>query len=107
MSDWKRHFWIAIIGGIAVSGALFCLNFAIDPAYHPTLGRIVSAAQFPGWIACAVVLPGSFESSNTASYVGIAVPVNAALYATVILVTFDCWRWAGGRRSVAKAKNRE
>lgn len=41
-------------------------------------------ASYPGWIACAVLLPGSFESTSTANYVGIAVPVNAAFYATIV-----------------------
>lgn len=86
MSSWKRHLWIAVIGGIAVSGALFGLNFAISPGYHPALSRIVFTAQYPGWIACAYLVPGSFEGATATDYIAIAMPVNAALYAIFIFV---------------------
>ena len=83
-APWKSHFWIAAVAGPAVSGVLFALNFAMNPDHHPALSNVLFTAQYPGWIAAAFLLPGSFESTNTANFIGIAAPVNAALYATVI-----------------------
>jgi CTP-dependent riboflavin kinase len=84
VSSWKRHFWTAVFAGFLVSGALSGLSFVINPDYHEALFRLLWFAQFPGWLACAVLLPGSFESINTTNYIEIAVPVNAALYGMII-----------------------
>jgi hypothetical protein len=86
VSSWKRQVWISIVGGIVVSGALFGLNFAISPDHHPAFSRIVFTAQYPGWIARAYLVPGSFESATASDYIAIAMPVNAALYAIFIFV---------------------
>ncbi|HKW64332.1 MAG TPA: hypothetical protein VJN89_17400 [Candidatus Acidoferrum sp.] len=83
-APWERHIWIAVVAGAAVSGVLFAFNFAMNPDHHPALSNVLFTAQYPGWIAAAFLLPGSFESANTANFIAIAVPVNAALYATLI-----------------------
>jgi hypothetical protein len=75
---------MALIGGIAVAGPLSGLNFVINPDSNPTISNVVFTAQYPGWLACAYLLPGSFETSTTASYIMIAIPVNAAFYTIVI-----------------------
>ena len=84
MSSRKRHFWTAIAAGVVVSGALLGLSFAVNPDHHRALNSLLFMAQYPGWIACVALLPGSFESVSTTNYVAIAVPLNAVLYATII-----------------------
>lgn len=76
----RRHIRIALIAGSAISVTLFGLSFVFKPDQFPGF----LAAQYPGWIVCAYLLPGSFESTGTASFIGIAVPTNAALYATIV-----------------------
>jgi len=82
--SWKRHLWAAIIAGLSVSLTLGRLNFKVHPDHHRALSNLLFVAQYPGWFACARLLPGSFESMSTTNYVGIAVPTNAAFYAIVI-----------------------
>jgi len=84
-TPWKRDIWIAVVGGTVASGGLFALSFAIHPDHHPALSNLLFMAQYPGWMACVVLLPGSFESVSTTNYIGIALPANAILYAIAIL----------------------
>lgn len=81
-----RHFWIACLYGIVTSVVLLRLYAGVNPDHHPVAGRIVFIAQFPGWLACAYLLPGSFESTSLAHYVEIGIPVNAAVYAIIIFL---------------------
>lgn len=37
MSSWKQHFWTAIVGGLAVSGAMSGLSLVINLDYHEVL----------------------------------------------------------------------
>ena len=79
MTPRARHLWIACLCGIVISAVLLRLYAGVNPDQHPAASRMVFVAQFPGWLACAYFLPGSFESTSLASYAEIALPVNAAV----------------------------
>ena len=88
-AQWTRHIWIALVGGTTVSVGLFAFNFAINPDHHSALSKVLFTLQYPGWIAGAFLLPGSFESMSTANCIEVGVPANAALYATVIFLALQ------------------
>jgi hypothetical protein len=92
VSRWKRHLWIATVAGLLLSGALGGINLVTSPDRHPALSRVAFFVQFPGWLALAYILPGSFESINTANYLAVAVPVNAVLYTILIFVILRVFR---------------
>ena len=80
----KRHLWIAVLSGVAIAAALMALNFNIDPDRHGVISRLGLIAQFPGWFLC--VLLRGIHSATTTDYVVIAIPINSAFYASIILV---------------------
>ena len=83
MIGWKPQLWRAAVLGLAISLCLCGLLFLFgDQESHAA--NLVFLLQFPGYITCAALLPGSIESLNTSSYLGIAVPVNAAVYSAMI-----------------------
>ena len=85
MSFCKQQLWRAAIGGLAVSVCLCGLLFLFGK-HESHAADLVFLLQFPGYLTCAALLPGSIESMNTASYLGIAVPVNAVVYAIALFV---------------------
>lgn len=98
MSAWKRDLRTALIWAVAVAGALDAMIYVINPDHHPTLADVLFAAQFPGWFACAVLLPGSFESIDTVNFIAIGVPVNAVTYALMLFGGLRFRHRAGKRR---------
>jgi|307.fasta_scaffold290797_2 hypothetical protein len=78
-----RHFSMAFVAGIAVALVSFGFTFAISPDSHPALSNLLFTAQYPGWLLCAHVIPGSFESSGTENYLALTVLVNIGFYTTV------------------------
>ena len=80
-----RHLRTSVTTGLLVSAALGLLMSSIDPDQWPIVGRVIFAAQFPGWLAACVLIPGSFESLNTAYYIAIAIPANTIVYAILTL----------------------
>jgi uncharacterized membrane protein len=81
--NWKKQVWIAVVIGSAISAALFNLAVA-------TRSDVLAMPQLIGFFAC-MMLRG--HSATKMDYVLIALPINAAIYASVIFILLRViWR---------------
>jgi hypothetical protein len=77
--------WIALVAGFSISALLFYLAYA---THISALGP----PQLVGFYVC--VLLRGIHSATKADYALIALPVNAAIYATVIFILLRVIWWA-------------
>lgn len=75
-SSISRHFWMALLGGLALSALLYCLS---SPKTE-----FLAYPQIVGWLAC-MILRGVHTATVT-DFVLIAIPINAAIYTLVIFL---------------------
>lgn len=77
MKQLQKRIWLAILVGMLLSVSFFLLGYA-------TPNRFLYGVQVVGLYVCWLV--EGIHSATTADYALIAVPVNAILYALVVLV---------------------
>ena len=80
-----KQLWIAVVIGFAISAALFNLAYA-------THSSVLEMPQLIGFLVC-MLLRGGVHSATKTDYALIALPVNAAIYASVIFMLLRViWR---------------
>lgn len=87
MSDRRRGIWTAVILGLAASALLFYL-----PDWAPYAARFdfLVDIQFVGiWVCMALE---GVHTAGDLGYILIAIPINAAIYAAVILGALRLYR---------------
>ncbi|HLZ11915.1 MAG TPA: hypothetical protein VKP58_04955 [Candidatus Acidoferrum sp.] len=84
MRNHKRQLWIAVVTGFAVSAALFNLAYS-------TRSDALAMPQLIGFYVC--VLLRGIHAATKMDYVLIALPINAAIYSSVIFILMRViWR---------------
>jgi hypothetical protein len=83
-SSIRKHAWIAIIGGLLLSAALWWLTYWVEQTSTPytALRWFLYGSQIVGSYAC--IMTRGIHEATAADFAEIAVPINSTIYAGVI-----------------------